>query len=774
MRTRICTSAATAAVLLSSCSDRPRSIVGPERSGAEMSAAAAPPVCTVSWRKAVAGKWEDPGAWDRGRVPTNADVVCIDRPGQYFVTVLQGVASTVYVGDGSSGVELIVGRQRGTFSLDASAVVVRRQASLRTLTGAKFRTGTLDGEGTLRIDGGALEIDELVLRDGSLLFANVDVSVSGLERLTSGGDIYLNDSLTLELLHGAEASFDSTGLVSGVNGLLTIATLPGARAEVIWNGGQLYTSPATDRALVVARGVDVNLAATRYGSLTIDPDGDSIEVRGVVGSQATITIEKTRLSGATDVNLRSVRNRGRMQLTSTSGDPMNVAGSLVNEGDLALGGGEIQLHTDSLHNANELTVADSTRLTRGILRNRGTVHVTGPASDFVIAGAASFLADSGGVVTGTVVAEAGGIVGGSGALSRVIANGGLISPGDPRQQLGSLTIDTLILDPASRTILDLYGVYGIAGDHDRIHVTEHLGLSGTLETRLLVYYRGGNCGDILQAITSDPSAVQVGSFQSAPGLSIDSVSAYLVHLAPHAVELIGYDPTSRLSFADTELRTSERTESSDSTLACLSGPGPSADVTATGVSPLGQSTILDSLQFTPTDWMYPKPIAVRAVNDTLVELKSHVDSIRFDLTSTDAAYSGSASHRLMNIISDDDLGPDLEVAHVGGPVVVSLNQQFEGAFEVTNLGPGNSSGATFAFAWLQGLDYVSHGAGVSCISYQSIVVCTVDPIPEGGTVRFTMLFRATTVGVHANAADLSGFELDPNPFDGLVYTVTVN
>jgi hypothetical protein len=708
-------------------------------------------------------------------VPNSSDVVCIDQPGQYTVTVTKGVAGLVYIGNGSASVEVILAGQRSGQGLAASMIVVRRLGALRPLASAQLNTGTLDVEGTLRIEGGVLDLAKLVVGDSAFLFANRDVHIVGLYRLTAAGDIYLNDTLTIELANGGDASFDSTGQVSGVNGLLIITPVSGARATVIWNGSMLYESPATQRGLLVARGTDVDVAYGRYGTLRVDPGSDSVEVKGEVGAQATLIVEKSQGAGETDVGMRRVRNLGRMQLT-TAAAPMRVRGSIVNEGDLVLGHGDIELQVDSLHNANELTIADSATLTNGILRNRGIIEFNGSSAKLVIAGPASFLADSGGTVAGTIIAGPGGIIGGDGSVRRVISVGGTISPGEPRypKELGLLALDTLVLDSASRTILELKGSYGFSDEYDRIDVARHLALGGTLEARKLIYYWGASCGDIVRPITWHTSAVRVGAFHSAPTLAIDAHRAYRVHMAPNAVELLGHDPTVRLSFADSTVRTDERKSSTDSTLACLSGPAPLADVIATGVSPFGQSLILDTLRFTPADWAYAKSISIQAVDDSLVEWSGHHDSIRFDLTSTDPAYSGGPTQTLLNLISDNELGPDLEIAHVGGPVVVSLGQQFEGAFEVTNYGSGNSSGSTLSFSPLQGLEYVSNGSGASCTAWLYFLYCRIDPVPDGGSLRFTILFRATTVGVHANVGWLVTAERDPTSLNHMTYTVTVN
>ena len=116
------------------------------------------------------------------------------------------------------------------------------------------------------------------------------------------------------------------------------------------------------------------------------------------------------------------------------------------------------------------------------------------------------------------------------------------------------------------------------------------------------------------------------------------------------------------------------------------------------VSRFGQSVIVPkSVTFTTANWMYPQPLAVSALDDQIAE-PVHVDSIWFRLTSSDAAYAGTAKLQLAHTITDNDPGTDLEVIDLSSFSAVPVNQQFEGLYRVTNDGPAASSGATFTIA----------------------------------------------------------------------------
>src|SRR5687767_14792454 len=59
--------------------------------GAGPSPAAAAPPCTVSWSSSAGGEWHIGANWSGGQMPTPADDVCIDLPGDYWV-ILTGPA----------------------------------------------------------------------------------------------------------------------------------------------------------------------------------------------------------------------------------------------------------------------------------------------------------------------------------------------------------------------------------------------------------------------------------------------------------------------------------------------------------------------------------------------------------------------------------------------------------------------------------------------------------------------------------------------------------
>lgn len=781
MQKRFLASAALA-LLLVGCGDT-RSALGP--SDVETpSARTVMPACDVSWADSVDGDWEDPANWDRGTIPTSSDVVCILTPGSYMVTVKRGEASRVYL-SASLTVEpnLAIPGQPLAGRVLPFAPSLEAGALIMDLGWMDFQPGSrvvldrLEVDGTLLL-GGTHDIDVVAvnrngivaLRDAVLRGVRSFLLEGGL--ITSSGrqgEVHLSDET------GTTVRFEDGAAVWGAGGRVHFIASPGTLPSVIWNDAWLHTGTVTDSVLVFVQGASLSLTGgeSNLGDIEIDPAGDSIDLSGTIGSQVTVHVNRADSGGTAPVTLRDLQNDGHLALGASSGGVVHLTGSLINEGLTSVGVGRAELSLDSLLNAGTLVTVDSMRLTRGRLRNMGLIQVTKAASDLVIAGPASFIAQPTGSIEGTISLENGGTLGGTGTLDRVVSIGGTLAPGASAGLPGALVLSELTLDPSSTVIVDAGGT--TAGAYDRIHATDRLALGGTLETRTIVPFFAGVCGQVLYPITIDRSRTLENAFTSFSGTDIDATHRWRVHNSQWALELIGHDPTTLVSQAPSAVASREGGPGTKVDL-CLAGTrDPTADVVVSAVSRLGQTTILpNSVTFPASDWVYPRRITVSAIDDAIAE-PVRFDSIQFSLTSADAGYTGVARQQLAHSIVDDDPGPDLAVANTGGPLVVNVNQQFEGSFSVTNNGPGTSSGATFTVTPMTGLTYVSNGTGASCSPTTGVLTCTIGALAQGGVVQFTILFRATVAGVHANDVSITGNEQDPLPAnDSVLYTVTVN
>ena len=782
MQTRCLARATLVSLLLLGCSD-PRSALGP--AGVEApSARTVMPACDVSWADTVDGDWEDPANWDRGAIPTSSDIVCILGPGSHMVTVKRGEASRVYL-DASLTVEpsVVVPGPPLAGRVLPIAPSFEAGALIMDLGWMDFRPGTrvvldrLEVKGTLLL-GGSHDIQDVVVKPNGLI-ALRDATIRGVRTfLLEGGLLTVSgEELSVHLSDqpGTTVRLEDGASVSGAGGRATFIASPGTMPSVIWNDAWLHTGSITDSTLVFVQGASLSLTGgeSNLGDIEIDPAGDSIDISGTIGSQVTVHVNRADSGSTAPVNLRDLQNDGHLALGASSGGAVHLTGALINEGLTSVGVGRAELSLDSLLNTGTLVVVDSMRLTRGHLRNAGLVQVTKAASDLVIAGPASFIAQPAGSVDGTISLENGGALGGTGTLDRVVSLGGTVAPGASTGRAGALVLSELTLDKSSTVIVDVGGT--TVGGYDRVHATDRLMLGGTLETRTIAPFVAGVCGQVLYPITIDRARILENGFITLAGIDIDASHRWRVHNAQWAVELIGHDPTTLVSQSPSSIAGSEGGPSSKVDLCLAGAPDPTADVVVNATSRLGQSAIVpSSVTFPASDWMHPRRIDVSAIDDAVAEPVRH-DSIQFSLTSTDAGYTGVAQQELAHTIVDDDPGPDLTVANTGGPLVVNVNQQFEGSFSITNNGPGTSSGATFTITPMTGITYVSNGAGASCSPSAGVLACTIGALAQGGVVQFTILFRATTAGVHANDVGITGNEQDPLPAnDSVVYTVTVN
>jgi hypothetical protein len=735
--------------------------------------------CDISWASPVSGDWLDGANWDAGRMPYSWEVVCIEAPGSYTVTMTGGVASTLYVGDGLSSIRLgIVGPGTpGSYpDFDAGTLVVRHNAYVAMSSAARVRLSNLEVDGTFEIEGDN-EIDQIDVGDDALFMTAGPTTLLALSDFEIAGTVYVAAGRDLVLRLGAgvidQARFDDGATVAG-DGAIYINAIPGSLPTVEWAGATLGTRVGNPSLpIVTARGTRLRLRNSddAYGLIDIDPSGDSIEISGVIGPNAHVRVRRAQWASVEPVNLDGVINEGRLELTSSLPSTTEVTGGMVNRGTLTVSPGRLDLDLDSLKNEGTIIVTDSTRLVRGRLINAGSVRLSGGASDLVIAGG-DFFAESTGSFIGRLAIEAGGRLGGTGTLDRVEALGGVVNPGIPNAPLGALTFNVLTLNAASRVVVDLAGT--TPSTVDRLHVLTSLTLAGTLDVRSIAPFTGGVCGEIVRPITNARTATRTGTFSQFVGTKIGPHNRWRVYTSPTTVDLIGYDPSVVLSLSPTAITGSEGGQAGTIDL-CLGGNGPTGDVTVNATSRFGQSTATPNpTTFTTANWMLPQQLRISAIDDAVAE-PTQVDSIRFRLTSADQVYTGIAATQLQHTISDNDQGADLAVSLVSSPAVVSVNQQFEARYRVTNNGPAASSGSTFTISPMSGITYVGSTAQVTCTANAGVVTCTVGALAAGASVEFVLVYRGSTSGSHSNTVRITGAEYDPVlGNDSFVWNLTVN
>lgn len=776
MRARLFAAAALVFAGLSSCDGVTSPVQSTEKS--RPSALFNERPCDVNWVDPVDGEWEDGTKWDNGYSPSSYEVACISAPGSYTVTIKRGEAWHAYIGGDAATPTVFIEADSltplVTKQLDVRALVVK-SGTVVMVPGASVRLGTLEILPTALFQISGTNVIHDIDLSGGMLFTGGPTTVDSVDDVTFDGTVVIGRtySLTLNVV-GTWGVTMKGGVITGDDGLY-INSRTSPAPDFDWYDGTLGTQLSDPtQPIVMLRGMALWMSALskQYGMIDVDSDGDPISVGGSISPNSRVRVRRAQWAPVAPIDMERLTNNGHLEFTTSLTEALRLTGGVVNRGTMIVGSGRADFELDSLLNVGTIVVKDSMRLTKGFLRNAGSVQISS-AGDLVVSGPGDYLAEGSGAVQGTLFVESGGRAGGDGTINRVVSIGGTVNAGGAGTRVGNLTINTLLLDSASRVIIDVGGT--TPGTFDRLHVANNLTLDGTLDLRAVPPFTAGVCGQVLRPITLGRTGIRTGSFDTTVGTHVAPGRRWRVNTTVSSIELIGFDPSYALSLAPGSIASTEGGPSSPVEL-CLAGTfGPASTVTVDVASRLGQSSVSPSqLTFNSANWMYPQRINALAIDDAVAEPPT-VDSIRLRLTSADPAYSGVARTQIAHTITDNDAGADLTVAHSGGPVVVNLNQQFEGLFRVSNTGTAASTGSIVVITPMAGLTYVSSSPTVPCTPGIGVVTCTVGAVAAGGSTDFTILFRASASGVHDNTATVTGNEYDPVPGnDASSWTVTVN
>lgn len=753
----------------------------PDHAAARPSASVFQQLCDVLWANPVDGDWSDGTKWNRGYPPTSWDVACITVPGSYTVTIRNGEAWALYIGDSAATATPMIRIEPDTQiawpprQLESGEVIVQ-SGTVVMLPGASVDVGWLELHQPAYFQINGHNVIEHVMVDGGTFVSGGPTIIDSLESADLEGTVVIGKSYSLTMnfvdTWSARLWFDG-GTITGDDRLFVNAASGGL--DVRWSNGTLGTLLSDpDQPIVLLRGSSLYLSALAdlYGMIDVDPAGQPITLDGGIPATAHVRVRRAQWAPVAPITMDGLKNRGRLEFTTSLSEALRIRGSLINTGTITVGPGRVDFEMDSLHNTGTITLSDSMRLTQGYLRNAGDIHVSGPKGDIVVAGIGDYLAQGSGAVHGTLFVEAGGKASGIGTINRVVSRGGTIDPGGIGARIGHLTINTLLLDSASQVIVEIADT--TAGSYDRLHVTTNLKLDGALFISSMWPFQGGTCGQVVRPITHGRTGIRSGAFADTLGTFAGPGRRWRVHTTPTSIDLIGHDPYA-VSVSPAQIATAEGGQAVPVSV-CLPGTSPpSSSVMVDITSRFGQSSISPAqVQFSTANWLYPQAVSVSALDDAVAE-PTVTDSIQLRLTSADKKYTGVPKTQIANTITDNDDGADLTVAHAGGPLAVNLNQQFEGLFRVTNNGPAASTGSTVVITPMAGLTYVSNSPLVSCTPGTGVVTCTVGPVAAGASTDFTILFRASSSGVHTNTATVTGNEGDHVPANNAGnWTVTVN
>jgi len=775
---------------LASCGELP--VEGPSRA---VPPSAAPlristnATCTISWMLGVSGDWDDSTNWAPSRRPVATDTVCFTANGIYTVTLTSGKWAAYLFVDDNSAVTLDAS---GALTMSYEDLEIRRLGRLTTTgcTALNADWGALtlvDGTLTMRSDPTCVSGQHLehVRVTGMLELQSTSAEIGSFE---NSGHVVLTGANTLS--DGNHVQFNG-GQISG-SGTLHLD---------LWSGGAIWSAGAlpgrqsgsgnarvrvTADSLVLPSGIasgaiDLTGSATTQSRRLVGEVPTSIDVGIAAGG-------KTLLQRSTSQARAPFHVRGRLALRPSFGPAVIETDTLVVHGQLVAERDSVTLDVYTVDNrpggridATSPVVLEAQVVT-GVPsysrhEQRGTLASSG-AGRVVVGRSATLEIRPGSAHGGRIVVLGSGSLVGDGTLADVETLGGVVSPGIGAGSLGTLTMQSLRLDPAGRVDVEV-GI-DTTFTFDRLRVTTLLQLAGTLDLDYVAPFTGGTCGQVFSPITLASGATMTGQFNALSDGQLTTTRAFRLYPSANALQLVGYDPSLVLSVAPTSIGLAEGGAAGTSAL-CLAGfgptgaGGPTGAVTVTGVARGGDvSASPNPVIFTTSNWGLPLPITVAAIEDTQAE-GTHVDSVRFTLTSSDARYRGVARTQLAAVIADNDPPVDLALTLVASDDLALVGEQLDARFRVTNNGVGSSAGSTFTLTPMVGLTFVSSSAGASCVAGSGVVTCTVGTIVSGANVEFTLLFSATAAGVHANTAHLSGVDFDADTVNNtLVWSVTIS
>ncbi|MBK8249384.1 MAG: hypothetical protein IPK85_18600 [Gemmatimonadetes bacterium] len=721
------------------------------------------------WLAPVDGDWDDPTNWSLGVVPYYNSWACITTPGSYTVTVDSWGVADLYLGDGTSDIRLeVVANALPTRGLDVDRLFVYANARLVQTSGAPIEGEELHLYGAYDARGDNIWGD-LEVYAGGILNVREPSRITSSDVVRFNGYTFLSTAADLSLSGGGYVYI--TGSISGDARMF----VDDAAEVLLANAhfGTLLSAP-TDPILRV-RGSDVDVFFNATGAVEVDPAGETVELIGEMDSAMRVLVRKSQWGTSTlrlgDGN-RPLANEGTLELQDGTGTSLSVVGSVVSTGTITLGPGRLAIAADSLRNEGTITVADSTTLSSGFLRNLGTVQVLGSPADLVVSSAASFYAEPTGATTGTIVLANAGRLRGRGSMERVVSLGGVVSPGTTTTH-GTLTVSDLSLDAASRVVIDVGGTAN--GTYDAVHTTSRLTMAGTVDLQEIAPFTGGVCGQSFEPLTRAPGSSRSGAFAQWTGLTPGTHRAWRTATLQNSIAVYGYDPTRRVSLSAGAVGAVEGGASGMASV-CIGSNTPTATVTVTPGSRLGQTTPSPiPLSFTTTNWFAPQALTVTAIDDLIGEAP-RADSIRFRLTSADPAYHNLVPlNELAVIVADNDPAADLAVSLLSAPDSVNANQVFEARYRVINNGPGVSNGSTFTITAMDGMTFQSSTPQVTCRAGVGILTCTVAALAAGAQVDFTLVMRAGVAGSYINTVRIVGVDWDVVAGnDSFLWNLTVN
>jgi len=740
-----------------------------------------PPACTHHWISETGGDFSDAANWDPTSVPSDTvHHACIDAPGTYVVsaTVFYWLGSLTVGGPSvSARMELI------DASLATDDGLVIEPGSTVSLSASSFGMsihgqGEILNRGTLEVDGTTSGIYAVTFiadmtNEGSLVLSQGAYFHGDLLNL---GDI-LVDSPYWSSIDGNSDFIHAGGTVRGESQLI-------APAGLEWQGGTVDTTSSGTAALRVSRehygsvpsfSTIVSLQSTSVsGHLDIHGRSDAITVlEGSVGPNLELRLEaEDRHEFRFENSYGSFSNYGavRVQKSGPTSPPdadVIIFDRFFNRGDFDLeGGGQLDLKGDRFDNRGSVVIDGAFVLERGAQwENRGTVSV-GSGSALQLQGS-EFLNRPAGQLTGLLWLE-GGTLSGRGSVGDVLSTNGNIKPGFP---LGTLQVQTLLMDPKSALFIDVSGT--ALGQYDRLVVTGNLSYAGTINVATDAGFSGARCGELVTIV--EAGAVSPGGdFAKQTGLGFLGPNRgwRLAEVGP-SLQLVGHAPRTGVVVDPARLAVDEGGPASDYHV-CLGVDRPAADVTVTPSSARGEITGMAPVVFSVSDWMLPRRVSVQAVDDASAE-GPHADTLTHAVASADPVYQGAMIFPLPVTITDNDVVSDLSIEKIRQEDGRFVGDSLDTTFRVTNHGPSDASHVEVVTSTLDGLGYLTASGATCGIDGSGGLACALPDLGAGESAEFVLTFEGLVVGVHSHTLTVTADLADPNLADNtVVYTQRIN
>ncbi|MCA9739037.1 MAG: hypothetical protein KC645_15530 [Gemmatimonadetes bacterium] len=752
------------------------------------------------------GDWDDAGAWTPAGVPTETDNVCIDASGTYDVEI--GAPVTVNnLKIGGTGAwatvetedDLLIKRNllievNGRLDMDVSGgeyLGGSPHGHPSTFLPTYFENyGTLDLNDTSGSGSGATlrfnlydNYGFMYLPGGTSVLLEVGTSFPWFTNL---GFILTEGSGEVEVSH-PDHYYLMFGHLRGTIGGSAPLRIHADIGMFWWTGGTLPSLVGGSGQSVLRTDLpDVAFNAPTGGNIEatrVKQIQGGMEAGGrLVLSEPADTIDFWSYDGQSPWV-----NHGEVEIQAQPGQQVELEmGSWYgaeNSGTLALtGGAEFSMEVVSFLNTGTVSTEQPLRVYKAWggpdFQNAGLVSVA-TGSELTLEDG-TFTSERTGVMQGTL-RMVGGTLEGGGSLGTVFSEGATVKPGfqratlpglpDPR--LGTLSAGSLFLDTASELVLQVADT--MPGTYDRVSVAGAVGYGGKLTVRTLSPFQGGVCGQVIPVITDGGKGlVPRGTFDSWSGLNTGPNRAWRLHNPTGLLALVGYRPGPEPLYATPSTLALSEGGGPEVYRVCLGDVPPTGDLVLEASSALAQTSGTRRVDIPLIDWMLPRLMAARAIDDGWVE-GPHVDTIRHVLVGAGKGGSPSSPVLVPVTITDNDGAADLSLIKVSQEDNQFVGDTMDTVFRVTNHGPTESSGSTVSSTPLSGLAFVSASGATCALDGAGAVTCEVGSIPPGGQVDITVSFEGATVGVHTSTWTVTGEQPDADATnDDAPYSQRVN